>query len=265
MVEQSTAVSDSVILTVFNRDDMMLVNTIRALRKNDLTDTEVIVVDDGSTEDYTELAEMFAEWFEHFRWERVSTLEDHPNAYHIDGHNNPAYVNNRAFEMARGDRIFWLSSDCMLTPDTLRNAREWVDRGAVFVPKVIDMDSALEFCGENRIWPMCWFVGHKREDFPGFDEEYIKGIAFEDNDFMASLALKTGKLVIDTGTFVYHQSHEQVAYSDDKVGFRASESYTKDKWGGVPWSKQNGDPLKTTVNNVGGALIMSVERRVPTQ
>ena len=45
---------DTIILTVFNRPELMLLNTFMGIANNDLSDTEILVVDDGSTIDYTD-------------------------------------------------------------------------------------------------------------------------------------------------------------------------------------------------------------------
>lgn len=254
-------VKDTVILTVYNRPELMLSNTLMALARNDLTDTEILVVDDGSDIDYTPLMDAFEQM--PIRWIRRDTVVERPQTYHIDGHNNPAYVNNEAIEEARGENLLWLSSDVWLPPNALDRARKW-DR-AVWVPRTVDLDTAEEFCGEHRTFPMCWAVYCSRQmclDCGGFDEAYLLGMAFEDNDFMARLASIGGKLIVDLSVTAWHQSHEQVAYSDDGRGFKLSEDYTRQKWGGaIPWSGNDGDPLEMQMTKVNDVLIVKVSTR----
>lgn len=254
---------DSVILTLFNRPPLMLTNTLMGLLKQDMSDTELVIVDDGSTLDYENVPEMVRSTFPHVVWESHPTLEARPDTYNIDGHNNPAYVNNKAIEIASGENLFWLSSDCILQPGTLDKARAAVAAGQVYVPYVLDMDTGQEFCGPNRRFPMCWFVGSTKKavvDCGGYDEEYLKGMAFEDNDFTGRLALEVGELVIDQSAVLFHQSHPQVAYSDKGVGFKASMDYTRAKWGGVPWSGNSTDPLTLEVSQKEHLVLLGVTR-----
>lgn len=250
---------DTIILTVYDRPELTLLNTFVSLKKQDLTDTEILVIDDGSTVDYTDTRDILSDWELPIRWERISTVEDRPDTYHIDGHNNPAYVNNKAVELAEGSNLFFLSSDTTIPPNTLGSARLWDLNTTVYSTRVFDLDTGSEWNGESRIYPMCWFLGVGKELFnkvSGFDEEYLKGMAFEDSDFVGRCALATGKLVIDCGTLALHQSHPMTAYSDKGLGYKWSEAYTKMKWGGAtPWDTPN-HPLNYTTSRAGDKLIV---------
>ena len=251
---------DTIILTVYNRPELTLLNTFVSISKQDLTDTEILVVDDGSTQDYDDVREIIADWqIPPVRWECISTMEDRPDTYNIDGHNNPAYVNNRAAALAQGDNLFFLSSDTTLPPNAMGSARVWDLDKAVYTPRVYDADTGMEWNGGSRIYPMCWFLGISKALFNrvgGFDEEYLKGMAFEDSDFVGRCVLDTGKLVIDTGTLALHQSHPMVAYSDKGVGYKRSEDYTKAKWGGAtPWDTPN-HPLNYLTSRAGDKIIV---------
>jgi glycosyltransferase involved in cell wall biosynthesis len=250
---------DTIILTVFDRPEMVLLNTLISVRKQDLTDTEVLIVDDGSSVDYTDVREMLDDWSLPYRWERISTLEDRPDTYNIEGHNNPAYVNNRAAALAEGENLFFLSSDTIIPPNTMGSARIWDLDKAVYTVRVIDMDSGVERNGADRILPLCWFLGLSKALFNrigGFDEEYLKGMGYAAADFSGRAALDTRKVVIDRGTLALHQSHELFAYSDGGVGFKTSEAYTKKKWGGhIPWSS-TAAPLNYTTSKAGDKIIV---------
>ena len=254
---------DTIILTVFNRPELMLLNTFMGIANNDLSDTEILVVDDGSTIDYTD----FQATLEGLpiRWLRRSTVHECPNTYNLGGHNNPAYVNNIAMNEAKGENLFWLSSDVILPPHALDRARRWNPNDVVWVPRTVDMDTAKEFCGPERVFPMCWGVYTTKEHCVlagGLDERYIEGMAFEDNDFMARLAQRTGKLIVDLGVTVWHQSHAQVATSDGGDGYTRSEAYTRQKWGdAIPWTGQADDPLGMKMNQVEDILIVKVTKK----
>lgn len=229
---------DSVILTVCDREPVQLMNTLLWLTRNDLTDTEIIIVNDRSEQDLS--------WLKTYCgnlpvvWHDMEPYE----AYRIGNHNNPAKANNEALKLCTGERVFWLSSDCILPPLALQKARKIVDAGAVYVPRVQDISGSYgfhEFCGPKRIFPMMWFVGCRLSDclaIGGFDEEYLKGMAYEDNDFMGRLALQVGSIVYDFDTTVIHQSHPAAYLSDGGVGQKRSGEYTKKKWKGVPFSSE---------------------------
>lgn len=226
----------SVILTVYNREPLVLLNTFRALAKNDLEDVEFVVVDDGSDLDYSGLLESLGDL--PVRWIKHSTLEHRPETYHIGGHNNPAHVNNVAIREAKGDELLFLSSDTLVPPHALEKVREHDLSKSVFFGSTVDLDTAAVFCGVHKVWPMCWFVAARKEDTlkcGAFDEKYCDGMAFEDNDFTARLVLGVGKGVLTSEVTCWHQSHPATAYTDDWQGFKRSEAYTRENWGGVPW------------------------------
>lgn len=251
---------DLVILTVYNRPRWMLENVLRQLQKNDLTDTQVLIVDDGSTCEFYPLS------LPDYHLIKTSTIEARPDTYQIGGHNNPAYVNNVALAWAKDNgaqRLFFLSSDVLLPPTALTRARSYIDKGYCYVPTVLDIDSGTLFCGGQRVWPMMWFFGLSGAvaDKAGpFDEEFLRGMAFEDNDWTGRTALEAGKLALDESVIALHQSHPGVAYSDDWRGFKRSEKYCLKKWdGNIPWRK-NMSPFRWQGGrNSEGVLDLTVE------
>lgn len=242
---------DVVVLTVYNRPRRVLENTLRQLAKCEMADTLVLIVDDGSDavykEQYSAMLDSGVMAGIEFTWMQADTVKDIPGTYNIDGHNNPAYVNNLAIEAAGGcERLFFLSSDVLIPKQAMTAARDAVDRGVVFTPTVLDMDTSEAFTSPARVWPMMWFCAapyEKVADCGAFDEEFLMGMAFEDNDFIGRLALACGKLESWGNVICIHQSHSQVAYSDKLEGFKRSEAYCTKKWeGAIPW-RQNGEPL----------------------
>jgi glycosyltransferase involved in cell wall biosynthesis len=217
----------------------MLAMTMQGLCKNDLRDTEIVVVDDGSDQHYAEQYPDLCRLLEASGAAVVYHKMEPYEAYRIDGHNNPARANNEALKLASGERIFWLSSDVILPPHALARARRFGKDDAVFVGQVVDMDTGGIFLGPGRLFPMMWFVGTSKaacEAIGGFDENYLRGMAFEDNDFMGRLACHVGRVVFDWDVLSFHQSHPNTAYSDQMEGFKRSADYTKTKWHGVPFS-----------------------------
>jgi len=129
-----------------------------------------------------------------------------------------------------------------------------------WMPMVVDMDTATQFLGSDRLAPYGWLYGiHRKhmESIGGWDEEYMKGLAFDDNDIMARLALEVGRFVIDGNCTVWHQSHPQVAYSDNMKGFNINKDYTLKKWGFIPWGK--GCKMRKTTTEVNNQLVLDVK------
>jgi hypothetical protein len=261
-------VRDTIILTVFNRPVPVLLNVLRSLRGNDLTDSEVLIVNDGSDLDYTEVRAYLGNYEVPYKWLDYDTMKEYPDSANFDGHNNPAAANNMALQEAAGDHITFLSSDCIIPPTTMDKARAHPE--AMWVPRVVDMHSAIMWLCRQRFYPMCWFVRAPAGAVEEYDIEYLKGMAFEDNDWTARTALNTGQVVLDESCMIYHQSHAQVAYTqeDGKVPavpvankeFLVNEAYTIKKWGGIPWSPVN-DPLHKRFVRNGPLFEIPVRRK----
>lgn len=259
---------DTIILTVFNRPWRVLEAVLAALSRNDLEDTEVLVVNDGSSADFAKSYHdnIIDNW--PVKWLDYNTLHDLKDACNFNGHNNPAAANNIAIKEAEGDHITFLSSDCIIPPNTLEKARQHDD--AMWVPRVVDMDTGIELLSRRRFLPMCWFVRAPRAAVEDYDIEYLKGMELEDNDWTARTALNTGKIVLDESCLIFHQSHPHVAYTDDDGNvpeipkankeFLVNEAYTVKKWGGIPWSNTN-DPLFRRFLRKGPLWMVQVRRR----
>ena len=126
------------------------------------------------------------------------------------------------------------------------------------MPCVTDLDTNQEYLGNSRMAPFGWFYGVHRKHLEavGWDEQYLKGIAFEDNDVMARLGIQVGRFVVDRSCRVWHQSHPPVAYSDKLAGWTINRDYTQEKWGFIPWDKGCG--LEKQVTEVNHQLILDV-------
>ena len=100
--------SDSPLLSVImpaHNAAGMLPRTLAGLRNSDLPREawELIVVDDGSTDDTSLIAARYAD--------TVVTL---PGKAH-----GPAYARNRGFEVSRGEIVVFIDADCVVHTDTL--------------------------------------------------------------------------------------------------------------------------------------------------
>lgn len=260
---------DLVILTVYDRPDLCLLNTFSALAHNDLTDTGVLVIDDGSHFQYDHIRSFCETIGLPVDWRRMDTKAARPQTYQLEGgHNNPAFVNNEALKIASEmgvERLFWLSSDTILPTDALAHARKWIENDAVYVPRTVNMADGVVYCGMERIFPMMWFVGCRLSDCKRlgerpFDETFLEGMAFEDPDFMGRLFQKVGRLVIDAATTVFHQSHPQTYLSDGGEGFRRSKEYMRSKWGPKCPFEENGTPFGWHQSRVRDFLLLVYEQ-----
>ena len=248
---------NSVLMTVYDREPLVLKNVLAAIRKNDLSDTEIIVVDDGSSIDYTDFRLAHFGWG---RWLKVNTITDRPGTYNIDGYNNPAYAWNCAIDAATGDNLIFLSSDCIMQPDAIKKATRNT-RNTLWMPRVVDMDTGHEWLGRQRVYPMGWMSCIHRKHVKPYDENYLKGIDFDDNDFIATLALSVGSITIDLSCMLFHQSHTRVAYSDNLEGHKINRSYIEKKWGGIPWANYEKDPISKRAGQTGSELRLSVKMK----
>lgn len=260
------AVKTTILMTVFNRPPRVLWNTLHALRKNDLTNCEVLIVDDGSTVDYADQKSYASQYEMPVRWLRIEA-DEYPGAYrfpHKDGgyYNNCAYATNRGIAAAEGSRLMFLSSDCMLPKHAVAHAKRCGDH--FWLASVMDQATNQLWVGDHRIITVNWFASAKREHIEavgGFDEEYMNGMGYEDADFGARLGLYLGHIVFDMATMAIHQSHPPLAYTDGRDGFRRSGEYTERKWGGPLWATTPGGPLELGKYRDGDMIRVNVALR----
>lgn len=253
---------DSILMTVYNRPERVLFNTFHGLRRNRLlVESEIVIVNDGSTWDYSRLKDYLTKYEVPYRWIDINTVEDCPDTYNIDGYNNPVHAWNVALDAAKGSRITVVSSDCIVPPHMMNHARKCGK--SVWMSTVVDMDSGMIYLGGPRTAPYGWCMTWNRENAPDvrWDENYLKGMGFDDNDITAQLAIAHGDIVIDPEVTVFHQSHPAVAYSDGHFGHDINERYILKKWGGVPWKGDEDEPLAITKGKRNGAIVLHVERK----
>ena len=254
---------ESFIMTVYNRPEVTLINTLSALARCNMPDCEVVIVNDGSTVEYGKLWEMFDGVLDLKVFDHGTDTSDplSRETYSIDGYNNPSAAFNAGMGVAEGQYLWLMSSDIIVQPPGLDSIRKRNrDKAAVFT-RVTDMDTGMEYLGPHRLFPMHWLVTSHRDNIPRFDETYMQGIDFEDNDFAANLALKAGKLILDFDINAWHQSHPQTAYTDGLHGHKINKAYTLDKWGGIPFDGTKTDPIEKKITKVAGTWIVKCEER----
>jgi glycosyltransferase involved in cell wall biosynthesis len=233
-------VKDSIIMTVADREPAVLMSTLRWLGASDLTNTEVLIVDDCSTVPYDFMAPLLEPI--NGRMIRLEPYE----CFRVDGnYNNPAKAFNAGLAEAKGERLIILSSDVIVPPRVIEACRAFDPAELIYCPRVVDLGTCMEYCGPTRLFPMPWFLACSTEHAKrcgGWDENYLRGMCFEDNDFVGRLALTTGKVLYDFDAVVWHQSHYQPAYSQDPEVREAnlrSRQYTMDKWLAIPFDNSD--------------------------
>jgi glycosyltransferase involved in cell wall biosynthesis len=236
----------SIVMTVFDRPVEVILRTLRCLRECDLSDTQVVVVNDGSKQPYKSVRTYLEEGFESGVWFDMPEYE----AFRLsDGSNNPARAFNQAVSLATGENLIVMSSDVMVPPKTMAKAKKADFSQGVWTPSVEDTWGNLaigrEYCGPNRLFPMPWFLGVSKThllEVGGWDEGYLGGLCYEDNDVVGRVALKTGRFVGDWSVKVYHQGHEQGAYDFEQKDVldanMRNREYTQAKWGGIPFDRE---------------------------
>lgn len=236
----------SILLTVFNREPEVLLATLHSLSQCDLTDTEIVVVNDCSAMRYGFVREYMQAKFENGGWHDMEPY----TAFRLEGgFNNPARAFNQAALLSKGENLFIMSSDVLVPPRVFEKARKVDLSKTLWTPFVEDTHGNPPlmgvYCGPNRLFPMPWFLGVSREALfavKGWDEKYLEGLCFEDNDVVGRLALHTGRFMGDWSVKVYHQGHSQPAYNlDDPIVLAANErnrEWTREKWRGIPFDSE---------------------------
>jgi hypothetical protein len=222
----------AILTSVFRRDRFIFEPTIRRARRAFPDATICIWADDKHPDKYVEnLA-----YETHSKLEAGSALDAIPDAYHINGHKDPSWAMNRCFDMAKKydpTHLLLLGSDVIVSPLFLEAWKSFDPDEMLWTPRVVDLDTSAVYCSTQRIWPMNWSLLCRREwfeDCGGFDENFMRGIAFEDNDLTGRMLQKAGFIMFDDRVTAWHQSHDQTAYSDNMVGFNINKAYIEQKW-----------------------------------
>ncbi|MEQ2455820.1 glycosyltransferase family 2 protein [Flavonifractor hominis] len=105
----------SIIIPVYNKS-VYLRNTLHSVYQQSFSDYEVILVDDGSTDDSLEIAREFAE-----RDARIHIL--------TGANGGVSAARNRGLQAAKGKWIQFLDADDLLLPDYLSSAVPLAERG----------------------------------------------------------------------------------------------------------------------------------------
>ena len=267
----------SVLLSLHDRDIVDLQKTFKQLAKADSgrKDVEFVICYDfaeGQFDHVETLAEIFAESIGDTPCTiiRHDTMVENPGVFNLDGHNNPVAVNNALMDEAKGDNLVWVSSDMIVSPLLFERIDKHLDPktdllDTVWCSRVLDQDAMAEFCGPSRPFPMMWCIAHPATG-ERHDLELLNGFGFDDNDWVARMAMKVGSVTIDLLHVAIHQTHGRVsaigqlasgkAYSVESMpGWERSTKYITEKWAGVPF---DGKTLDVEYGEIGDFIIINV-------
>jgi glycosyltransferase involved in cell wall biosynthesis len=102
----------SIVIPTYNRAEF-IEKAIRSVLSQTITDLEVIVVDDGSTDNTAEV---------------VAAIDDPRISYHQKKNEERAVARNTGVSLARGDYVSFLDSDDILYKDHLSTALEMIEK-----------------------------------------------------------------------------------------------------------------------------------------
>lgn len=180
----------SIVIPTYNRGDL-IGETIRSLQEQDFEDFEVIIVDDGSTDNTKMLCEDVVSADPRFAY----VAEDKKNR-------GPSYCRNKGYRIAQGEYLIFLDSDDLFLPGALKSRVELMDAhkekdfivfvGEFFKRKLGDtkmlwniptkVDPLLRFIGDDVPWQTTGPIWRTSSfDRTGYWDEGIVGC--DDQDF----------------------------------------------------------------------------------
>jgi GT2 family glycosyltransferase len=232
----------SVLMTVHDREPEVLLATLRSLTRSGLSDSELIIVDDRSEMDYSWIKEYAKPRFKTTKWIPSGNYE----GFRIEGYGNPSRAFNLGLEVATGERLVVMSSDVIATTKSVWSMDRFWNPDVLYTPRIVNMDTCTEYCGATRPFPMPWMLTmptKTAQDIGGWDEAFLMGLCFEDNDFVGRMALKLGTVRCDWDATAYHQSHNQPAYDVTNEEVVAANARNRDickrKWLGIPFDGEH--------------------------
>lgn len=201
--------------TIFNRTELFEETLYTFLEQEGATslEYEILVVDDGGTEPLLSMLKDFHA--EGLPIKYVNLGPKPPDVFTLsDGASNPARALNVGFRLIRSDRLMLSNPEVMhARPTNLKTLVEYK-----LPPKSIVFfdvwDSSVQFyiSGGDRRRPLCFLSMHNLSDvveIGGVDERFMKGWAFEDNDFSARSKLFGVQWLFDRSVLGVHQWHDR--------------------------------------------------------
>ena len=189
----------SIIVPTYNSANYVE-DTLKSILKNDRDDFEVVIVDDGSTDNTVNLI------YERFRDKRVKIYQKN--------HMGPANIKNFAIKQAEGKYITFVDSDDIISQKYASEIFDCIERSLpdliIFkyykFNEVIEDSSFVSFGGSNinTMGTMVWNKVYAASLLKNI--EFPEGTVFEDVMFSVEALLNAKKVVfLDTSLYFYRQ------------------------------------------------------------
>jgi glycosyltransferase involved in cell wall biosynthesis len=153
----------SVIIPCYNGERYLL-SCLQSVEKQTITDWEVILVNDGSTDSSMDLVESF-------RSEMASPQKLH--VFHQKNRGLPA-TRNRGMRHAKGDYLFFLDCDDWIEPQALENLVEAIEREADIDFAWMGFQSLYQRSGRIRSFRYPYLLKNKVSDGKQFFMTYLR-------------------------------------------------------------------------------------------
>jgi GT2 family glycosyltransferase len=233
----------SIVMAYYNRKQL-LINTLNSIVKSTNKDIEVIVVDDGSSENHR-----IENIKEQFKFLKIIRIEPKDKWYV-----NPCIPFNIGIRAAIGDIIVLQNPECLYVHDVLTYINENIDDTKYLTISTYALDenttnSLLKYSDDsillrffktlpqqpvNEKFSIGWYnhskyrpayfhfcsaITKKNMDLlNGFDERYANGIACDDDEFVIRIGrLGLNKIICDEVS-VIHQYHAPIYYNIPNAG-----------------------------------------------
>lgn len=194
----------SVIIPIFNRSELFTYG-LASLATQEFKDWELILVDDRSTEDLSEVYGLFPDL-------KIKHIKIDPRGHpHYKGYHTPAYAINVGVRHAEGEVICITQPEIIHSPDSLHIGYQYALQDVNVFAKVVLTHPKFPFwLRENRhkdfeaLWrkatglgqlfkdnELYWYIAFLKkkyhEDINGVDERYMEGVYGEDDDWKERL------------------------------------------------------------------------------
>ncbi len=174
----------SVIIPLYNKSSHIL-NTLDSLKKQIYKDFEVIIIDDGSTDDSLRIVSEYCGL-------------DHLKVY-TQINKGVSYTRNKGAEYATRKYLFFLDADDILSKDCLSSFKSLIDNNGfvdVFVSNFYlkSSDNIYEFCKLKHDG----FIDNPYRDFYSYD-----------------VFFRLGNVLIDRGIFLEYKFNESISIYED--------------------------------------------------
>jgi hypothetical protein len=161
---------------------------------------------------------------------------------------NPSLHYNQGVEKSTGTHIILSNPECFHGNDILSGLDEYIDvNPAVYIvcacENVHIKESETGIITQHIGWYQHSVHNNRRLHFTsaiskenfikigGFDENYSKGIAWEDDDFRNKILQANIPIIIEDNLLVFHQYHDDYDWGLYRYLWNLNEAYYRSKWG----------------------------------